>query len=119
MPVALLRYDPDKVPLVIAAGLARELRNYISEALDVPKNPNARLTYRDIEVSLVKHGKLDPNTKDLEVMVWAHSYPERLRNLEERKDEIVAKVKKYLKKNRWKAEGWVWVLLQPSAFGKI
>jgi len=79
------------------------------------------LTPADIEVFVTPSQRLDFNTKDVEIMIWAHNYPERFQNLEERKDKIITGVRRVLREeaNLVKITGWVWVLLQPTAFGRI
>ena len=67
--------------------------------------------------------KFDSNTHDLEIVIWAHDYPERSANLEDRKEAIVAAtrllVAAYNERYGMKLTGMVSVLLQPFAFGKL
>lgn len=117
MPVVLLQYKADRVPEEIVAKLAKRLTELISEALDVPENQSARLHPEDIEIFVTPSQKLDLNTKHLEIMVWAHQYPERLLNLEDRKDKVLYGVKAFLAMCDLDVSGWVWILLQPTSFG--
>lgn len=64
-------------------------------------------------------GKLDVNTKDLEIIIWATLYPERLKNLDGRRAMIVEQVKMFLADYDRNLSGFVWVLLQPASFGEL
>ena len=121
MPLVVLTYKPDHLSEEIIRRLVPELTHAVADALDVPGNLEARLTPDDIEVYVAQSQSLDFNTKDLEILIWAHQYPERLQNLEERKDKILAKVHQVLEIEDFNPgiTGWVWILLQPTAFGKI
>lgn len=118
MPVAILRYSW-KIPENVLRQLTEKLPSIISDALDISENPNARLTSSDIEVWTQKTQNEDVNTKDLEILIHAHQYPERLLNVDERKDKVVMQVRVLLAENKLKIKGWVWILLQPSSFGQI
>ena len=107
------------VPEWMVAKLVKQLPWIVAEALDVEKNPDARIISNEIEVCVRESGELDINTKDLEIIIWANSYPERLANLEQRKDEILQDVRKFLGDHDRNLTGFVWVLLQPAAFGEL
>ncbi|MBU6388409.1 hypothetical protein KGQ72_00800 [Patescibacteria group bacterium] len=124
MPLVILKYNPNlRVGAVFLSELTNKLTEAVSGALDVPEREDARLTKGDIEVWVQESGSHDISTRDLEIVVWAHQYPERLANLEERKEQILRELRTFLAENGDLAEhkttpsGFVWVLLQPTAFG--
>jgi hypothetical protein len=119
MPVVILRYDPQQFPEAVAAELAKALPEYVSSTLDVPENESARLRPSDIEVSVVPSGIHDVNVKAFEIMIFAHQYPERQKNLDERKDKIVEDIQGFLIDRSLNPDGWVWILLQVTSFGRI
>lgn len=128
MPLVVVQYKSGRLKEDILQKLAEGLPKIVAKALHVEENPAAHLTPNDVEVWVRKSGKLDVNTKDLEIIIWAKSYPERLQNLEERKDAIVRSIRAAF----WGRQiidrdldlssfsgGYVWVLLQPAAYGKL
>jgi len=124
MPLVVLKYNPNlKAGAVFLSELTNKLTEAVSRALDVPERADARLTKSDIEVWVQEFGSNDISTRDLEIVVWAHQYPERLVNLEERKEQILRELRAFIMKNEDLAKhktipsGFVWVLLQPTAFG--
>jgi len=119
MPVVSLQYKPDRIPKEAIEKLAPALTIFISGALDIPENKDARLKPEDIEVRVTHPHEFNTNAKDLEIMIWAHEYPERSQNIEERKDKIVADVRRFFADYDYNITGWVWILLQPTSFGKI
>jgi hypothetical protein len=119
MPVVSLYYKPHCVPEEILRRLAKALPEIIAGELDVPENKDARLTAGDIEIHVTKSGPFDTNIKNLEIMIWAHEFPERLQNIEERKNRIVLRVRLFFTEYDLNIVGWVWILLQPTAFGRI
>lgn len=120
MPIVLLQAKRDRGLEEITERLALELPRIVSGALDVPDRSDARLTPDDIEIRVSESGKLDVNAKDLEIIVFAHDYPERTQYIEARKDRIIAEVHRFLADYDRNVSGWVWILPQQlSAFGQI
>ena len=120
MPLALVQYKTNRDLESFVEKLALLMPGIVAPALDMPgyANSDYRLTPDDIEVWVTESGKLDVNTKDIEVIIWAHEYPERRVNLEERKNQIIRGVREIaIVCGRTDISGFVWVLLQPSAFG--
>lgn len=117
MPVLHLKYDMYKVPWHLLEKLKEELPSIVTTALDVPDNPEARLTPTDIELWFEKVHVLDANTKDLRILIFAHDYPERRENLQDRINEITTGLRAILGEK--KVTGWVWVHLNTTAFEQI
>ncbi len=117
MPIVLIQYKNGRGLNKIAEKLAKELPALIAPRLSVP--PDGLLTSDDIEVWCTEGSPADVNTKDLEIIVWAHDYPERKANLEESKDVIVNGVRAFLADYDRNVTGFVWILLQPTAFGRL
>jgi len=119
MPVILLKYRPDIVSDETMFKLVAELPIIVSGALDVPDDPGKRLRPEDIQVWALPPNKFDINVKGLQLMIPLHYYPERVVNLEARKDAIVSGVRQVLG-NAAPDIGWVWILpSQDTAFGRI
>jgi hypothetical protein len=80
------------------------------------KDPKGALTAQDIEVWVQDFGPYDVNTKDVEIIIWANSYPERLATLNYRRKLLCHLIKLKLPKE---IKGFVWILLQPGSFGEF
>ena len=121
MPVVILSYNTDRVDEELLRRLCRDLMGIVSRALDIPENDKARLTRDDIEIRARMVQDFDHNAKDLEIMVFAHQYPERLANLEERKEQIVLALRHIIREEYSNKEliGWVQIILAPIAHGRI
>src|SRR3989338_6036886 len=96
MPLVVLQHKAGRIAEQMLTSLVYVLPNIVARALHAEKNYDAWLTPNDIEVRVQESGKFDANARDLEIIIWANSYPERLRNLEERKDVIVQAIRKFL-----------------------
>lgn len=117
MPLILVQHKHDRGFKEIAEKLAKELPALVAPMLSVP--PDGLLTPDDIEVWVTEGSPADVNTKGLEIIIWAHDYPERKANLEESKDVIVKGVRAFLADYDRNITGFVWILLQPTAFGRL
>ena len=124
MPVVLLRYKANRLNMKTMQMLTAALPKIFADALDVPENPGARLTPADIQIWPMKSDELDVNVKDLQMMMPLHAFPERIANLEERKDKIMHQVRELLADQvafgGGPIEGWVWLLpSNDTAFGRL
>lgn len=119
MPLVVVQHKAGRITEQMLENLAKAMPEVVATALNAPENHDACLSPSDIEVWVQESGKFDVNTKDLEIIIWASSYPECLRDLERRKDVIVQAVRKFLADFDRNLSGFVWVLLQPSAFGEL
>lgn len=119
MPIVLVRYKREYITDSLLVDLANFLPGAVSNALDVPNNEGARLRPSDIEVSLIQHGEFDVNVKPLEIIIFAHQFPERQQNIDERVKIISDMVKEFLAIRRPNIRGFVWVLLQPTGFSEF
>lgn len=121
MPLVMIRYKNASRGLAeIAEKLAEELPAYVAPALST--SGDGQLNPDDIPVWITEGSIADVNTKDLEIIIWAHEYPERRADLEERKDLIVKRVCAFLddhSRDTTVRSGFVWILLQPTAFGRL
>lgn len=117
MPLALIQHKNGRGLTEIAEKLAQELPTSVAWALST--SGDGKLNPDDIEVWVTEGSPADVNTKDLEIIIWAHDYPERKADLENRKDSILTDVRKFLADYDRNVTGFVWVLLQPTAFGRI
>lgn len=119
MPLVVIQHKAGRVLDDMLSKLSQAMPEIVASALDVEENKSARLTPNDVEVHVQESGKFDVNTKDLEIVIWANSYPERLKNLEQRKEAIIQGVRTFLADYDRNLFGYVWVLLQPGAFGEL
>jgi hypothetical protein len=124
MPLALLQYKTNRGIKELAEKLAKALPDIIAPNLTLPEREqlDGLVTPHDIVVWCVGGGKADVNTQDLEIIIWGHDSPERRANLEERKEAILKDVRRFLAEHAdydHALTGFVWVLLQPTAFGKL
>ncbi len=117
MPLTLIQHKNGRGLGEIAEKLAKELPAFIAPALSV--SGDGQLTHDDIEVWVTEGSTADVNTKDLEIIIWAHEYPDRRANLEVRKDAIIGCVRTFLADYDRNVSGFVWILLQPTAFGVL
>lgn len=120
MPVIFLKYHPDLVSDREMAMLVAALPKIVSGALDVPEDPNKRLGPKDIQVWCFPPEKFDVNLRALQLMIPVHGYPERVANLEERKNTINSAIRDVLGPDSGADIGWTWVLpSSDTAFGRI
>lgn len=119
MPLVLITRSPG-VGDQILKSLLDEIREIVAEGLSVP-GTKGELTDRDIEVKVQEKGHLDQNIRDVAIVIWANEYPERRKNLDERRKSIAGKIKKLLPSvNLLSAgdyhSGSLWILLQPGSY---
>ncbi len=121
MPLVVLQYKAGRDLEALAKALALQMPKIVAVSLDTSSLDGevARLTPDDIEVWPHESSSLGVNTKDIEIVIWTHEFPGRREILEERKDEIVKSVRKFLSDWDKNISGFVWVLLQPTAFGTL
>ncbi len=125
MPLVLLqykmRYEKGRSLRDLAEKLSQELPAIVAPALTLSDRErlDGQVTPEDIIVHCVKSNDADVNNKDLEIVIWAHDFPERKANLEERKDAIIKGIHEFLRDWDRNVSGFVWILLQPTAFGEI
>ncbi len=121
MPLTILQYKPDRGLKELAEKLAQALPEIVAPQLTLAghERHEGQVTSADIIVRCVEGGKADVNTKDLEIMIWAHDFPERASNLEDRKNAIIKGIRAFLADYDRNVSGYVWVLLQPTVFGRL
>ena len=119
MPLVVIQYAARPISRQVLIRLVAALPDVVAAALDVPGLPEGRLTPEDIEVWVQESGDLNLNIKDLEIVIWANLYPERLENLTERNGIIASFVRDFLRKYGSGLNGYVWTMLQPAAFSQL
>ncbi|MDR3546981.1 MAG: hypothetical protein P4M11_01665 [Candidatus Pacebacteria bacterium] len=123
MPLVILEYQMfPRVPRFLINGLAKELPSIVAAALNVDTVIEAHLQPSDIKVKVEQFIGDAPNTKELEVTVWANHFPERQVNLDERRDAIIEGIKVFFTRGHlgFQIEFTlsVWVLLAPASYGE-
>lgn len=120
MPLALLQYKSGRGLEDLAKALSTALPSIVAPALDVKENKRARVQPEHVEVWVANSHPHDRNIRDLAIIVWANEYPERLANLDERRQQIQQAVRIFLHENSaYSLSGSVWVLLQPGSYGEF
>lgn len=116
MPLVLVRRDPRTVGDDILIGrIIANLPNFVASSLTCD-NRNGKLTADDIEIIVNDFGPFDKTEHDLIIIVWANSYPERLKNLKARKRMLRKQLESVLSPF---IRGYVWILLQDGSFGEF
>ncbi|TSC60268.1 MAG: hypothetical protein LiPW15_146 [Parcubacteria group bacterium LiPW_15] len=100
-------------------SLAKELPEIVAEALNVKGKPEAHLDPGDVEVRISRLGEHDVNTRDVEIIVTANFYLERMANLEEREEMILNAVRDFFADYDFNVSGYVWIDLKLAAFGAL
>jgi len=111
MPLILIKRqlsvtDQDLKPLL------NVIRPIVAQELTIP-GTDGELNPDEIEVEVRHVGCLDQNSLAIAITIVANEYPERLRNLEERRQLIGQRLRKWLPSG---IHGSLWVLLQPGSF---
>ena len=146
MPLVELHYKANRGLMDLANELAENLPGIVAPNLIVPERPrhDGEVLPEDIIVKIIQGGTHDVNCKDIEIVIFAHDFPERKANLEERKEEILKGVRAFIESYEAKrrkivesgprrlhairkhsgsyegqVSGFVWVLLVPTAFGQL
>jgi len=105
----------------VTKELARHMPVIVASALDSEQDGDeGRLLPEHVEVWCNESGEFDIHTKDLAIIIWANEFPHRRATLGQRRDRIINDVHRCL--SAWgqeKLQGFVWVLLQPAAFGEL
>lgn len=120
MPLVLIQYRSSDL-VSIVRQLAQQMPRIVAPALDASEQDGdvASLLPGDVEVWCVESGGSDVNVKDIEIIIWAHDFPSRKENLDERMKKILEGAKEVICGFRCGKllTGYVWVLLQPTAYG--
>lgn len=121
MPIVEVKYNFKPDMLKVVRVLTPRLPGIIAQGLNIPnrEDKQGRVTPDDIIIHCTENGELDINTKDIEITVYAHSFPERLVNFEERKDSIMKYIDNVLRQYAPNVSGFVWIFLLESEFGKF
>ncbi len=116
MPLVIVNRKEGDVNDAVLRDLVKVLPVVVASALDVPEEPEGRLSPSDIKVWTDSGSEFDVNTKSLEIVIWATEFPDRKADLDKRREHIVRCVKSVIPT---KIHGFVWVLLQPASFGEF
>ncbi len=113
MPIVIIRSDSNS-PFV--ARLARKLPSIVSKEL---RTSETRPTPDSVKVLVWPASAADINTKNLEILVFAHDSPERRTTLDERVQGIQNQVDALLAEWSVQVTGTVIISLSHMAFGHI
>ena len=120
MPLVLVSHRSGVLDPTTLVRISRSLQVIVAGALNVEENKQARLFPEDIEVRVQESSVFDQNHKDLEIVVFANQYPERLANLDERTQKIKDELRYSMRNSiTFPFSGYVWVLLTPGSFCEL
>lgn len=119
MPEIELRYRPDNG--MIAGIVAHALPEPVASALhiDGKGDGSGGVDPASCFVKISESSLADVHVKDLEIKIYAHDFPERKENLEERKNGILRALQGILEEYKWDVSVRVLVYLVPMAYGTI
>jgi len=137
MPFVWVRTEDQWKILRQVEKLVENLPSIVAKALSVP-GTEGELLPNEIEVKVELFGEIregknssgltyvdlrdsaevlkDIHTKNIEIIIWANDYPERAKNLDQRRKQIIKEVRKFIPPD---ITGFVWVLLQPGSYGEF
>jgi len=104
MPFVLLKYKSCRIPDEYLKKLTIHLTTVIATVLDIPENPEARVTPEDIHFWVVPSHPLDLNNHDLEFMIFAHPFPERWLGLDDKNRAINMAIELHMLEHKIKAK---------------
>ena len=121
MPLVFLWYKADRDLRELAEKLAQALPGIIGPELTVVGRDRHEgwVAPQDVIVRFEAGSVRDVNAKDIEILIKAHDYPERVVNQEERKDAIIQGIRRVLGDFDRDISGYVWLELKPIAFGQL
>lgn len=104
----------------VACHIAKELPDFVAPALSLEDRDlhNGKITPKEIMIIPVL-GNTAVNGKDLELIVIAHDFPERLANAEERKDEILNGIRLLTCQNICDSSVAVCLILTHMSYGEF
>lgn len=118
-------YDPGELAESNIREIAEVIPELVAKHLSVP-GTDGELTPNDVEVRVCPSNSLDVNTKDLEIIIFAGLYLERLANLDERRSVFTEDLREVMRivfekevgvhvdVASW--TGFVWIILSPGSF---
>ncbi|MEJ0053291.1 MAG: hypothetical protein WDN10_00990 [bacterium] len=121
MPVGSVRHKHGRGLGELAAKLTEALPGIVAPALSIEGREihDGKVTPDEIIIRCEEGTGADANAKDLEIMIFAHDFPERSANLEDRKKIVLEGVLAFLADWDRNVTGFVWVILAPTAFGSF
>ncbi len=109
-----LSHSGNNIPDANVLLLGELTRELVAKELDVPEEPEGRLSVDEIEVQVRDGHELDINTLPLQIIVHANEYPARRANLDERRKRIAAGLREGIP--QLKGNCFIWIQLHPASF---
>jgi hypothetical protein len=116
MPWVELYRDKEVVSDNTLINIVSVLPYAVSYALDVPEEPNGRLTFLDIEVKTFDYNEFDVHSKPLAIIVRAEDFPDRRKNLNDRREIIEIQLREFIPAG---LHGFVWIRPLEGSFGEF
>jgi len=114
MPIVIVSRNPETVSDDLLGEILANLPAIVAGRLTC-EDPGGELTVMDVEVWVLNSGPFDVNTKDLEIIIWANLFPDRLVNLDHRNAQMCSD----LYQNAHipvRIKGFIWTLLQNGSY---
>lgn len=96
MPLVLMRYRQDKVPIHLIEELAKTAPGFVAWALHCESREEAHLMPQDVEVWPEPYPPMAQNTRDVALVVLANGYEERRADLAKRRRYIETRVQRVI-----------------------
>lgn len=119
MPLVLLQYKQGRELKELAEQLAQALPEIVAPHLNIVgrERHDGGVTPDEIIVRCSESNPMNVNTRDIEMIILAHEFPERKANLEDRKNGILADVLKFFADYDRNVDGFVMPILINMAYG--
>jgi len=114
MPLVVVNRNPETVSDELLREILANLPAIVAGRLTC-EDPGGELTVEDVEVWVRNSGPIDVNTKDLEIIIWANLFPDRLVNLGYRNSMMCFDLSQSAH-IPIRIKGFIWTLLQNGSF---
>ena len=121
MPVVWIQRDPNLIEDLDMIKIGKQLMVMVAYHLNIPDNPDGGLNPSDIIIRPQDIHPLAINNQPLEVIIFAHDFPERRKGIDERAEIIAEEIRPFLPDDVQKllTKGFVWIYLGYTGFSRI
>lgn len=116
MPWVEIHWDPEIFDGEEIKAIISALPSAVATALDAPNDPGGGLSWKDIEVKNYRFDDLDVRSKPLAIIIFAHDFPSRVKNLGERRQMIEDLLKPSVPGD---LSGFIWLIMIHGSFGEF
>lgn len=115
MPIVNVGYNAEKLDRAVLLAFRDELPILIASTLSTGKDIQGKLEAKDIEIEFKAFDSLSVHTKDVQVVVWALSFPERVANIASMTANLRRAIEAALPSN---IKSFAFVLLSEGSFSE-